>query len=78
MIWPMKNDLKSSRMPVGILGIVFSAVCAVVVLTGAKNAQYPLLYLLIFGGLFVGLPLAMAIGCLAGHLPVRGEKNRPR
>jgi hypothetical protein len=74
----MKIHLKSRRAQVGILGIVFSLVCAVIVLPGAKSAQAPFLYLLIFGGLFVGVPLAMAIGCLTGHLPVRGEKNRPR
>ena len=74
----MKIEWKSSRVQVGVLGILFSIVCAVLVLPGAKHAQSPVLYLLIFGGLFVGVPLAMAIGCLTGHLPVPGDRNRPR
>jgi hypothetical protein len=74
----MRVDLKSRRVQVGISGIVFAIVCAALVLPGAKNAQSPVLYVVLFGGLFVGLPLAMAIGCLTGHLPVRGERNRRR
>lgn len=74
----MKIDLKSRRVQVGVLGIVFSLVCAWIVLPGARRAQSPTLYVIIFGGLSVGLPLAMAIGCLTGHLPVRGERKRQR
>jgi hypothetical protein len=74
----MKIDLKSRRVQVGILGIVFFIVCGAVVLPGAKEAWSRVLHVVIFGGLSVGLPLAMAIGCLTGLLPVRGERNRKR
>ena len=47
-------------------------------LPGAKDAQSPILYVLVIGGLFVGVPVAIGIGCLTGHLPVRGERNDRR
>jgi uncharacterized membrane protein YedE/YeeE len=74
----MKIDLKSPRVRTGVLGIVFSALMAAVVLPHARQAQSPVLSVIIFGGLSVGLPLGLAIGCLTGHLPVRGERNRRR
>ena len=72
----MKTDLKSPRLQTGILFIVFSVVMAAVVLPQARQAQSPVLFVIIFGGLSSGLPLAMGIGCLTGHLPVRGERKR--
>jgi uncharacterized membrane protein YedE/YeeE len=74
----MKMDLKSPRMRTGVLGIVFSADMAAVVLPHARESQSPFLFVIIFGGLSVGLPLGMAIGCVTGHMPVRGERNRRR
>jgi hypothetical protein len=61
-----------------IVGIVLSIACALIVLPGAKHAQSPVLYIVLFGGLFVGVPLAISIGCLTGYLPVRGERTRRR
>jgi uncharacterized membrane protein YedE/YeeE len=72
----MKIDLKSQRVQTDILGIVFSMIMAAVVLPHARQAQSPVLFVIIFGGLSVGLPLGMAIGCLTGHLPVGGERKR--
>lgn len=62
----------------GILGIIFAMLNGAIVLTWARNAGSPALFVLVFGGLAVGIPLAMAIGCLSGHLPVRGERNPRR
>ena len=75
MIWAMKIDLRSPRTKTGIGGIVFSVIMAAVVLPHASQARSPVLFVIIFGGLAVGLPLGMGIGCLTGHLPVRGERK---
>jgi len=74
----MNIDLKSSRVREGLFGIVFSVLCGVIILPGTRDAQSPILYVVIFGGLFVVIPLVMAIGCLTGRLPVRGEQNHKR
>jgi hypothetical protein len=50
-------------------------VSAALILPGVKQSQSPLLYVLLLGGLCVGVPLAMAIGVLTGHIPVRGERK---
>ena len=47
---------------VGIFFIVFALVAAAVLLQDAKKAQSPLLYILLLGGLFVGVPGALGIG----------------
>jgi hypothetical protein len=63
---------------VGTLGVAFALVCAAVVLPGARQAQSPILYVVVIGGACVGLPLALAIGCLTGHVPIRGGRNPKR
>jgi hypothetical protein len=47
---------------VGFFFIGFAVVAAVAILSGAKSAQSPLLFVSIFGGLFVGVPAALGIG----------------
>lgn len=58
----MKVTGNPIRTSVGIFCIVFAVVAAAVVLPGAKEAQSPLLYILLFGGLSVGIPGALGIG----------------
>jgi hypothetical protein len=75
----MKIDLKSpGRVGTGIVQIVFWVVMAAIFLPHARQAQSPVLYLIIVGGLLVGLPLAMVIGFLTGQLPLRGERKHRR
>jgi hypothetical protein len=47
---------------VGVFFIGFALLAAVAVLSGAKEAQSPFLFVCIFGGLFVGIPAALGIG----------------
>lgn len=58
----MKVTGKPVRTSVGIFFIVFAVVAASVLLPGAKEAQSPLLYICLLGGLFVGVSGALGIG----------------
>jgi len=64
-----------SRLSVGVPGFVLAFINAAWVLPGAKHAQSPVLYVVVIGVPCIGLPLAMAIGCITGQLRVRGERN---
>ena len=52
----MKVTEKPVRTSVGIFFIGFALLAAAIILPGAKGKQSPILYVCIFGGLFVGVP----------------------
>jgi hypothetical protein len=56
---------------VGGFFIAFALIAAVLVLPGAKGSQSPVLYVCIFGGLFVGIPAALGIGVILENLRKR-------
>jgi hypothetical protein len=58
----MKVTGKPIPTDVGIFFVAFAFVAAAAVLSGAKDAQSPLLFICIFGGLFVGIPAVLGIG----------------
>ena len=58
----MKVTRKPVRTSVGFFFIGFAVVAAVAILSGAKGAQSPFLFVCILGGLFVGIPAALGIG----------------
>jgi hypothetical protein len=58
----MKVTGKPVPTSVGIFLIALALVAAAAVLSGAKDARSPLLFMCIFGGLFVGIPGAFGIG----------------
>jgi hypothetical protein len=58
----MRVTGKPVRTSVGFCFIALALIAAVLVLPGAKESQSPLLYVCIFGGLFVGIPAALGIG----------------
>ena len=58
----MKVGGKPIPNSVGIFFISYALVAAAAVLSGAKDAQSPLLFICIFGGLFAGIPAALGIG----------------
>jgi hypothetical protein len=58
----MKVTGKPVPTSIGIWFIVFALVDAVAIVSGAKGTQSPLLFICIFGGLFVGIPAALGIG----------------
>jgi hypothetical protein len=53
---------KPVSISVGIFFIGFALLAAAFIFPGAKGAQSPILYVCIFGGLFVGIPAALGIG----------------
>jgi hypothetical protein len=55
--------------------IGFALISALLILPGAKESKAPLLYLFIFGGLFVGIPAILGIGTVYEHLR---ERNHSR
>ena len=56
---------------VGGFFIAFAIIAALLVFPGAKGSQSPLLYICIFGGLFVGIPAALGIGVVLENLRKR-------
>lgn len=58
----MKVTGKPVPTSVGIFFIGFALLAGALILPGAKGAQSPILYVCIFGGLFVVVPAALGIG----------------
>lgn len=58
----MKITGKPVPTSVGIFFIGFAILAAAIILPGTKGTQSPILYVCIFGGLFVGVPAALGIG----------------
>jgi hypothetical protein len=67
----MKITGKDVPTSVGVFFIAFALVAAALVLPGAKAAQSPVLYVCIFGGLFVGIPGVLGIGVVLENLRKR-------
>jgi hypothetical protein len=57
----MKVTEKPVPTGVGIFFIGFALLAAALILPGAKQAQSPILYVCIFGGLFVGIAATLGI-----------------
>jgi len=57
----MKITGKPVPTSVGIFFIAFALLAAAFIFPGAKG-ESPILYIFIFGGLFVGIPAALGIG----------------
>ena len=60
----MKVIGKPVPTSVGLFFIGFALLAAVAILSGAKGAHSPILFVCIFGGLFVGIPAALGIAVL--------------
>ena len=71
----MKVRGKPVSTSVGVWFIGFGLINAAVILPHAKVAQYPVLFVCIFGGLFVGIPAVLGIGIV---LENRLSRSRPR
>ena len=67
-------------MSLGVWASVLAVIGAVFTLPGAKDSHAPLLYVLIFGGLAVGIPAALGIGIILENLRNRNSvgAKRPR
>ena len=59
---------------VGIFFIGFALLAAALIFRGANGGQSPILFVCIFGGLFVGIPAALGIGVVVENR----RKRTPR
>ncbi len=64
---------KRFGLDLGLSSIAFALLAGIVVLPGAKAAASPTLYVIIFGGLFVGVPAALGVGIVSEHLRDRSK-----
>jgi len=70
----MKVTGKPVTVGLGMWLIVFAVISAAAILSGAKDAESPLLFVGIFGGLFVLIPAVLGIGIVYEHLRNRNHK----
>jgi hypothetical protein len=61
---------------VGLCFIAFAVLGAVLLMPGAKESQSPLLYLCLFGGLFVGVPAILGIAVFYENLYKKSRRSR--
>jgi hypothetical protein len=58
---------------VGVCFIVFAVICAVVIMLHAKESQSPLLFVCIFGGVFVGVFGILGIAVVRENLNMKNH-----
>lgn len=71
----MKVTGKPIPVGVGVFFIVFGVIGAAAMLSGAKGAASPLLFVCIFGGLFMLIPAVLGIGIVYEHLHERRRNH---
>jgi hypothetical protein len=71
----MKVTGKPVKPSVGMCFIGFAVINAILILRGMKGAASPILYICIFGGLFVGIPAVLGTAIVHEHLHDR-TRNR--
>jgi hypothetical protein len=64
----MKVTGKPIRPSVGVCFVGLAVINAILILRGMKGAPSPILYICIFGGLFVGIPAVLGIAIVYEHL----------
>jgi hypothetical protein len=69
----LDTDLKTKRRITAAGPFAIAALCALFVIMTARHSKSPLLFVVIFGGLFVLVPVLVGFGVLTGRLRVRGE-----
>jgi len=69
----MRVTGKPIAFGVGLFFIAFAVTCAAAILSGAKDAKSPLLFVGIWGGLFVLIPAVLGIGIVYERLHNRNQ-----
>ena len=69
----MKVTGKPVPTSVGVSFIGYSLIVGTLILSSMKEAHSPLLYVLIFGGLFSGVPGALGVGIILENRRERGR-----
>ena len=60
----------------GVFFIAYAFVTAIVFMPDARKAHSPILYIVVIGGIFVGIPAAIGIGIVSGYLRRRKGSSR--
>lgn len=61
----------SGQLGVGVFFVAFAITGAILLLPGATKSSSAALYILIFGGLFVGVPATLGLGVILAQLKLR-------
>jgi len=67
----MNLELPRAGLGVGVFFIAFAVVAAAAIIGGAKDAQSPVLFMCLFGGIFSIVPGALGIGIIVNHRRIR-------
>ena len=71
----MSLEIPRVGLDVGIFFVVLSVITGAIVIAGAKDAQSPVLFVCLFGGLFSGVPGALGIGAIVNHRRMPRNSN---
>ncbi|MCU1241630.1 MAG: hypothetical protein JWO71_2356 [Candidatus Acidoferrum typicum] len=66
----------SGQLGVGVFFVAFAITGAILLLPGAAKSSSAVLYILIFGGLFVGVPATLGLGVILAQLKLRKNQYR--
>jgi hypothetical protein len=63
----MSLELPRAGLGVGLFFVAFSIITATLILTSAKGAQSPGLFVFLFGGIFSIVPAVMGVGIIVNR-----------
>jgi hypothetical protein len=61
----------SGQLGVGVFFAAFAILGAILILPGTTKSSSAILYILVFGGLFVGVPATLGLGVILAQLKLR-------
>jgi hypothetical protein len=64
------------QLSVGVFFVALAITAAILLLPGAAKSASAVLYILIFGGLFVGVPATLGLGVILAQLKLRKKQHR--
>ena len=65
----------SGQLWVGVVCVAFAITAAILLLPGATKSSSAVLSILIFGGLFVGVPATLGLGVILAQLKLRKNQH---
>jgi len=65
----------SGQLWVGVFFVAFAITAAILLLSGPAKSSSAVLYILIFGGLFVGVPATLGLGVILAQLKLRKNQH---
>ncbi len=59
----------------GVFFVAFAVTAAILLLPGAAKSSSAVLYIVIFGGLYVGVPAALGLGVILAQIKLRKNQH---